>query len=159
MNLDLLKNKTLLWTLFAITLLITISFAIVMQVWGFMLIDEMFKADQIADHIAAMSEKQKQVHIWTTATLDVLYPLAYGSLFAGIALKAFGRAGIWLALPSLLCIPVDLSEGYAQVMLLAGNHEFMNLKTAVTPIKFALFIAGLVISVLGLVRLYRQRSA
>ena len=49
-----------------------------MQVWGFLMIDEMFKADQIADHIAAMSAKQRQVHIWTTATLDVLYPLAYG---------------------------------------------------------------------------------
>ena len=157
MRLTLLTNKNTLWLLFLVTLIITLSFTVVMQVWGFMLIDEMFNVEQISEHIAALSDKQKQVHIWTTATLDVLYPLAYGSLFAGIALKAFGRAGIYLALPSLLCIPVDLSEGYTQVMLLSGNDGFMGLKTIVTPIKFVLFFTGVVIAVVGVFRLYRAR--
>lgn len=154
-NESLLANKSTLWVLFTVTLILTVLFGVVMQVWGFQLIDEMSNAAQIADHIAAMSAKQKQVHIWATATLDVLYPFAYGCLFAGIALKAFGKAGLWLALPSLLCIPVDLTEGYAQMMLLSGSAEFMALKTTATPIKFALFFGGMGIAVVGLVKLYR----
>ncbi|MGC1507002.1 hypothetical protein [Ketobacter sp.] len=156
---SLLTNKKTLWTLFVITLLLTLSFGVVMQIWDFMLIDEMSNADQIDNHIATMTATQKLAHIWTTATLDVLYPLAYGGLFAGVALKAFGKAGLWLALPSLLCIPVDLTEGYAQVMLLTGNAEFMSLKTLTTPIKLALFIAGLVIAIVGLIKLRKASKA
>ncbi len=154
-----LTNKRTLWTLFVITLLLTVFFGVVMQIWDFMLIDEMFNADQINNHIISMTVAQKQAHIWTTATLDVLYPLAYGGLFAGIALKAFGKSGLWLALPSLLCIPVDLTEGYAQVMLLTGNAEFMSLKTITTPLKLALFITGLAIAIVGLIKLYKASKA
>jgi len=45
------------------------------------------------------------------ATLDVIYPLAYGSLFAGVALRFFSQYGVYLALPALLAIPVELIEG------------------------------------------------
>ena len=63
MRLTLLTNKNTLWLLFLVTLIITLSFTVVMQVWGFMLIDEMFNVEQISEHIAALSDKQKQVHI------------------------------------------------------------------------------------------------
>ncbi len=153
-----LTSSRTLWWLFAIVVTITLAFGAVMHFWGFLLIDEMFKAEQISQHIAAMSEKQKQVHIWTTATLDVLYPLAYGLLFAGIALKAFGDKGMLLALPSLLCIPADLTEGFAQVMLLSTHADYMGLKTTMTPIKFALFIPGFLIAIVGVVKLYKRRA-
>ena len=156
MNLNFLTQKNTLWLLFAATLLITISFGVVMQIWDFILIDEMYNADQISGHIAAMSEKQKLVHIWTTATLDVLYPLVFGSLFAGVALKAFSKNGFLLALPSLLCIPVDLIEGFSQVMLLSGHADYMGLKISMTPIKLALFIPGFLIAIVGAFKLYRE---
>lgn len=159
MSLMFLTNKATLWLLFALTVVLSLLFAVVILVWDFMLIDEMFDARQIADHIAALSTTQKKVHIWTTATVDVLYPFAYSGLFAGIALKAFGRAGLWLALPALSCIPVDLTEGFAQVMLLSGNDGYMSLKTLCTPIKLALLFASLIIAILGLLKLYMAAKA
>lgn len=158
MALNFLTQKNTLWLLLAITLITTVSFGVVMHIWDFLLIDEMYDAEQISAHISALSAEQKQVHIWTTATLDVLYPLVYGLLFAGVALKAFGKNGLLLALPSLLCIPADLSEGFAQVMLLSGNADYMGLKTAMTPIKFALFFPGFLIAIVGAVKLYRGRN-
>lgn len=59
MNLNFLRHKATLWVLFVMTLLITASFGVVMHIWDFMLIDEMYRAEQISSHIAAMSEKQK----------------------------------------------------------------------------------------------------
>lgn len=156
MAFDYLTKKSTLWFLFAATICLTISFAVVMQLWGFGIIDEMFVASQINDHIGAMTAKQKQAHIWTTATLDVLYPFVYAGFFAGVALKAFGRVGLWLAIPAILCIPVDLTEGYAQVMLLSGHVEYMGLKTTTTPLKYGLFFSGLLITTVGLFKLYKS---
>ena len=159
MNLNFLTQKNVLWWLLGITLLTTLAFGVVMHIWDFILIDEMYNPEQISSHIAAMSGEQKHVHIWTTATLDVLYPLVYGPLFAGVALKAFGKHGLLLALPSLLYIPADLIKGYSQVMLLSGNADYMSLKTTMTPIKFALFFPGFIIAIVGAVKLYRASKA
>lgn len=157
MNLNFLTQTKVLWTLLAITIATTVAFGVVMQIWDFMLIDEMYDAEQISSHIAAMTDTQKDVHIWTTVSLDVLYPLVYGPLFAGVALKAFGKNGLLLALPSLLCIPADLTEGFAQVMLLSGHADYMGLKTTMTPIKFLLFIPGFLIAIVGAVKLWRSK--
>ena len=151
------QNKTL-WWLFTLTLVLTIAFGVVMQIWDFVLIDEMFNAEQISNHIDALSATQKQVHIWTTVTLDVVYPFAYAGLFAGLTLKAFGKTGTWLALPIILCVPVDLTEGFAQVMLLSDNARYMNLKTAMTPVKLGLFVFGLIVALVSLGKLYRARK-
>lgn len=143
------QTKTL-WFTGLLTLLLTACFWLVMHVGQFGIIDEMYNAEKISAHIAAMTPKQKQFHIWTTATLDVAYPLAYGSFFIGIALRCYGRYSLWFALPSLLVIPVDLTEGFAQIMLLSGHETFIGLKCIATPLKLTLFIAGLIITLGGL---------
>jgi hypothetical protein len=94
-----------------------------------------------------------------TGTLDVAYPFAYGAFFIGIALRYFGRFGIYLALPSLLCIPADLTEGLAQVMILTGHEGWMTLKIIATPIKLALYITGLLITLVGLCLALKSRLA
>lgn len=152
------KTKTL-WAMFWATLTMTITFGVIMQVWQFEIIDEMSDPEQIRAHVAAFSEIQKTVHAWMTATLDVAYPLAYGSLFIGMALRFFGRAGFWLALPSLLVIPVDLAEGYVQVMFLMGNDSLLHLKSILTPLKLALFIPGLIIALVGAGIAFKERRS
>ncbi len=147
------QTKTL-WFTFILTLLLTVAFVVVMQVWQFGLIDEMYNAADIKAHIAAMSPTQRTVHAWTTGTLDVAYPLCYGAFFIGVALKSFGRFGFVLALPSLLVIPVDLTEGFSQIMLLGGHNEYMGLKIIATPLKLGLFGLGLVIALIGLALMF-----
>eukprot|EP00510_Aplanochytrium_minuta_P004544 CAMPEP_0184006532 /NCGR_PEP_ID=MMETSP0954-20121128/753_1 /TAXON_ID=627963 /ORGANISM="Aplanochytrium sp, Strain PBS07" /LENGTH=112 /DNA_ID=CAMNT_0026285107 /DNA_START=283 /DNA_END=621 /DNA_ORIENTATION=- len=101
-----------------------------------------------------MTPTQRRVHMIMTATIDVLYPFAYASFFVGVALKAFpGVEGTFLSLPSILCVPTDLLEGYSQVMLLAGYNDYMSLKTRTTPIKLFLFTLGLVITIAGIFKI------
>ena len=103
----------------------------------------MYDADEILTHLAMLSSEQKGIHIVLTTTLDVVYPFIYGFFQAGMAYRYLGNVGRWAALLSILCIPVDLIEGFSQVMLLLGDESFITLKTLVTPIKFGLFIPGL----------------
>ena len=131
-------------------LCLTAAFGVVMWVWDFQIIDEMFNAEQILTHVAALTAEQKQVHIITTATLDVAYPFAYGFFQAGMAWRYLGRWGNWIAPLSLLCMPVDLAEGFAQVMILSDHSQFVALKTVATPVKLALYLPGLVGAVVAL---------
>lgn len=152
------ETKTL-WSLFILTACLTAGFGLAMHIGEFGIIDEMYDAEHIRAHIAAMTPQQRTWHIWTTATLDVAYPFAYGGLFIGLALRAFKRRGAWLALPSLHVIPADLTEGFAQVMLLSGHDNFMGLKLVATPIKLGLFGAGLMISIVAVAVMMRKRGA
>jgi hypothetical protein len=150
------KSRTL-WLTFAATLMLTLVFGVVMHVWKFHIIDEMFNAGQITDHIAAMSPEQRHVHAWLTGTIDVAYPFAYSAFFIGVAVRSFGLNGVLLSIPSVLVIPADLLEGGAQIMLLTGHEGFMPLKLIMTPTKLLLFGSGLVITLAGLLNLLRNR--
>ena len=122
-----------------------------MHVWDFGIIDEMFVEEEILQHISAMSDEQKRVHVITTATLDVAYPFAYGFFHAGMAYRYLGGWGKWVAAPLIwICMPVDLVEGFAQVMLLRGQSEYVGLKAIVTPIKLAVFMPSLVFTIIAL---------
>lgn len=147
---DILKQTTTLWILFLLTIGMTAAFGLIMYIWDFGVIDEMYHADEILAHIGAMTPTQRSVHSWMTATLDVAYPFAYGGLFVGVALRFFGRFGPWLALPSLAVIPVDLTEGVIQVLLLNGYEHVVGLKEIVTPLKLALYLPGLALTLIAL---------
>ncbi len=121
-----------------------------MHVWDFLVIDEMFVKPDILAHLSAMTDEQKRVHTITTATLDVAYPFAYGVFQAGMAYRFLGPWGRWIAPLSLICIPIDLTEGLAQVMLLSGNTDWVDLKVIVTPLKLALYLPGLGFALLAL---------
>ena len=124
--------------------------------WDFAVIDEMSDPEHIRSHIAAMSETQRHVHAWTTATLDVAYPLTYGALFAGLALTRFSR--IFCA-PAIAVIPVDLAEGHVQVMALLGNDQLIDLKTVLTPLKLILFVLAALIAIAALILRVRASAA
>lgn len=139
------------------TLFLTVLFGVVMYVWQFQIIDEMYDAQHIIDHIASMSDLQRRVHSWLTGTVDVAYPFAYAAFFIGVAIKSFGRYGVLLCVPSILCVPADLLEGFAQIMLLNDQENFIGLKVVATPIKLVLFITGLIITLIGLLKLYLEK--
>lgn len=144
-----LTKTSTLWALFILFILETIGFGLIMQHWNFVIIDEISNPDQVRSHISQMSEVQRHVHAWMTATLDVVYPLTYGPLFAGIALTRFRP---FFALPAVAVIPVDLAEGYVQVMGLLGNFEILAWKAVLTPTKLGLFLLAALIALVALAR-------
>lgn len=138
-----------LWTTFVATLILTLLFGIVMRVWGFSIIDEMHDPQQVLAHIDAMTPVQRTVHAWMTGTLDVAYPLVYGAFFIGMALRFLGRFGLWLALPGIAVVPVDLTEGVIQILLLTGSDNVAWMKVYVTPLKLGLWFAALLIAMVA----------
>ncbi|UTW55260.1 hypothetical protein [Kordiimonas sp. SCSIO 12610] len=144
--------KTTLWA-FITTVIISISFVLVMGYWDFVVIDEIIDIEQLRHHISELTSTQRSVHTWATLTLDVLYPFAYASLFISLALRAFKDWGKYFALPSLICIPTDLTEGIIQVLLLNDIANLYALKVNVTALKFTLFGVGFLVAIIALVKL------
>lgn len=136
-----------LWVLFILFALQSIAFQTVAAHWDLTLIDRIGDPEQVRQTISSMNATQRQVHIWTTATLDVLYPLTYGLLFAGLSLSQFRR--FW-ALPAMIVIPIDLLEGGVQIMLLLGNDHWIGLKAILTPAKFLFFALAALIALAAL---------
>jgi hypothetical protein len=129
---------------------------------GFEIIDEIYDVETLQRHLAAMTNTQKLVHAWTTASLDVLYPFAYGTLFISLVLKFLGKWGPVLTLPSVVVIPVDLSEGLVQILLLTDKVKLYELKVMLTALKLTLFLFGLVTATIagtiGGYRYFKKRS-
>lgn len=157
-----LTRTPVLWGLFIAQFVMGFSFYLIMQAYDFQLIDKMSVPGEISAHIAAMSETQRRIHIWVTATLDVAYPITYGSFFAAMAWRFLGRAGTFLALPGLIVILIDLSEGVVQIMALGGNESLLWLKAFLTPAKFGLFMIAAMIALgalcVAIWRLVRTRK-
>ncbi|MEM7077784.1 MAG: hypothetical protein AAF513_04050 [Pseudomonadota bacterium] len=68
-----LTRPKVLWVLFALLVIETLAFGVIMRVWEFMIIDEMSDPQAILKHVNAMTDLQRSVHAWMTATLDVAY--------------------------------------------------------------------------------------
>jgi hypothetical protein len=150
--LEKITTTSALWLLFIATLSITAGFPAISNVWGVIFIDGISSPDEVRIVIAQMTAEQKIVHAWATATLDVAYPLAYGLFFAGTALRFFTKYGLYLAALPLIAIPVDLIEGVVQILALTNTADFVGAKAILTQVKFILFIAGFLISVVAWVK-------
>lgn len=139
---------------------LTIAFGIWIQTYRLpTILDEISDPEQIRSVVAAMTPAQISAHWWMTLLLDYAYPLAYGAFFAGIALRYFGPAGIWLAIPALITIPADMIENTIQLMILSGDETLITLKTIITPIKLVAFIVAALIALVGLgLAAYRRLS-
>lgn len=157
-----LKRGPVLWALAITAFLCVAGFDYVRRTYGLTLLDGLSDPNEARALIAEMSEAQKQVHLWTTGILDVIFPLAYGGLFVGLAWRFFGSAGSLLALPGLAVVPIDLTEGVVQILALGGSEDVLVHKVWVTPLKFGLFIAAAVVAVaalgVALARFVRRRG-
>lgn len=102
--------------------------------------------------LASMSAVQKRSHYQMTLYLDMLYPLIYGGLFAGVTLKCYGRAGAWLAIPAMVVVPVDIAENVIQLQALAGHQGWLQGKEFLTPAKVALFVVAALIALAAILR-------
>lgn len=149
-------GRTIVWMGLAFVGL-TIAFGIWIQRYDLQIIDELSDPDQIRAVVAAMTEDQRSAHWWMTLVLDYFYPLAYGGFFAGLALRNFGAAGVWLAIPAMIVVPADIIENTIQLFILSGDQSLIWVKPIVTPIKLVTFIVAGLIALAGLgLAVYRR---
>ncbi|MAP94839.1 MAG: hypothetical protein CMK07_07810 [Ponticaulis sp.] len=125
--------------------------------WNMPHLDAQILPSDIRDALEGYSPGQKEVHIWTTLTLDILLPLAYTGLLLGLTRRGFPNSDSWITYPALITLISDLAEGVVQVALLSGAGEGLVLiKSILTALKFSSFAIALVISVIALVRILRR---
>ncbi len=136
---------------------LTIAFGIWIQRYDLHIIDEISDPDQIRAVVAAMTPEQRSAHWWMTLVLDYFYPLAYGGFFGGLALRYFGAAGIWAAIPAMIVVPADVIENTIQLFILSGDQSLLWVKAYVTPIKLVTFIIAALIALVALgLAVYRR---
>lgn len=148
--LDRLTRPALLWILFILSLALTASFVFVGDRFGFRFIDSMSAPGEVLAYVGALTPQQKLVHAISTATLDVVYPFAYGGLLAGLTLRYWHTFGRLLILPAILVIPADLIEGVVQIFILNGEIGLVGMKSWLTPLKYGLFFLALAIALVGM---------
>ncbi len=137
-NSGLTKTSTLTLLLLTFMALI-LGFSIFTEATGGIILDTIGPVSDAQALLASMSEAQKLAHFRLTLWLDMLFPLAYGGLFAGLTLRYFQTYGKWLVLPALLVIPVDITENVIQLLALSGSESLLGVKALLTPTKFILF--------------------
>ncbi len=125
-------------------------------VGGGPLLDTLFTGEAARARIAEISPDEIREHLIGTATLDMLYPFAYGIFFAGII---YGFGGVWgqkLALLPLVALTLDLVENLVQIPVLAGGPDLLGIKLVLTGPKFIAALASMLFAiVLLLVTLLR----
>ena len=152
------EGRVLLVALVA-TVLLTALFPVVAGHFGLTLLDAVADPAEARALITGLTGEQRQAHAWITGTLDVAYPLAYGALFLGAALRFFPRKGVLLAIPILIGIPADFLEGLVQILALTGQVDWLAAKAVLTPVKGGTFVYGAVLALLGVaLRGWRGRA-
>ncbi len=150
-RLAILCSTTTLWILFVLSVASMIGFALLSPMAGGTLLDGLSSLLESENLLAGMSAAEKNAHFWITLLVDIPFPLFYGALFLGVALKYGGKYKTWLTLPALLVIPADLIENFVQLLALKGVTGLLPLKVYVTPLKFFLFRSAAGIALLCLV--------
>ena len=148
---EFIRKPIVLWGLFTTTVLISIGFIFWEPLIGGTALDSVATMETVQSLLLGMSDTQKDSHVLMTIILDMVYPFAYGLLFAGLTLKFAKKIGIWLALPAFVVIPVDIVENIIQLMALTGSGILLPVKEVLTPIKFILFTLSGVIAISSLV--------
>lgn len=153
---SMLTRPLILWGLFILFVGLTFGFSLWTPSIGGTAMDTV-TGDGAQQMLSTMTEAQRTSHGWMTLLLDIPYPLAYGLLFAGLAIKAFEKGAVVLAAPSFLVILFDLAENFVQVLALWGGPNLLSLKDVLTPVKYVLFAVAGVIAIVALLVLIIRR--
>ena len=140
-----LGRTPVLLGLLGLTLVIMLSFRPVQAQLDGVLLDFIWTGSAAQDRLAQLDAGQRAAHFRATVLNDTAYPLAYGGLLAGIALR-FGRGlGPKLALVPAAVAVLDLLENTVQALALSGTADLLAAKSVLTPLKFGLFgVAALI---------------
>jgi hypothetical protein len=156
---SLITRTPVLWTLFALTILIFAAFGAFAPAVGGQFLDMVSTEADSRAVFEAMTPEQRNNHLWLTILLDTAFPLCFGLLFAGMAWRFFGKWGPFAALPGFAVLIVDLTENTLQAITLSGAAYLLDAKAWVSPLKMILFyLAALIALVAAGIALYRLVS-
>lgn len=157
-----LTRAPVLWTLFTLMILSGLGFQFFSPAVGGAYLDLVSEPAEVRALFEALSPEQKAAHFWVTVLNDTLFPLSFGLLFAGMALRFFGRWGKLAALPGFAVLIFDLTENTVQALALSGAADALDTKAWLTPLKFGLFwlaaAIAIVAALIGVFRLVTRRK-
>ncbi len=155
--LHMLSRMPVLIGAFALFLACGALFGVFMPAAGGELLDMEMTGEAAGAILSEMTTAQRTAHIWITAILDTLYPLAYGAVLAGIAWRFGGKLRSLAILPAITGVVSDFTENTLQLAALSGSPGWLAGKDIITPLKFgAIALAGLIALVLLLTALLRR---
>jgi hypothetical protein len=151
-----ITRTPVLWTLFVLTVALTLAFGASAPMVGGQFLDMVSKPEDTRALFDAMTPGERSAHFWLTVFLDTAYPLSFGLFFAGMAWRFFGKLGPFAAIPGFVVLIVDLTENTLQAITLSGAAYVLEPKEWVSPLKMNLFyLAALIALVAAGIALYR----
>jgi len=160
---SLITRTPALWTLFVLTVVLTLAFGAAAPMVGGRFLDMASQPEDTRAVFEAMTPGERGRHFWLTVLLDTVYPLSFGLFFAGMAWRFFGRFGPFAAIPGFAVLIVDLTENTLQAITLSGAAYLLEPKAWVSPLKMNLFyLAGLIALVaagIAVFRLFTRKKA
>lgn len=157
-----LTRAPVLWALFALMILAAAGFQIFGPAVGGAYLDLVSEPGEVRALFASLTPEQKTAHFWVTVIIDTVFPLSFGLLFAGMALRFFGKWGKLASVPAFAVLIFDLTENTVQALALSGVADALDTKAWLTPVKFGLFwlAAGIAIvaALIGVFRLVTRRK-
>ncbi|MBY9068314.1 hypothetical protein K1X12_15545 [Hyphomonas sp. WL0036] len=155
----LIARTPVLWALFVLMVLAGAGFRVFGPAVGGAYLDLISAPADVNALFASLTPEQKTAHFWVTVLLDTVFPLSFGLLFAGMALRFFGKWGRLAALPGFAVIVFDLTENTVQALALSGAANALDAKAWITPLKFGLFwLSAAIAAAAALVALFRLAS-
>jgi hypothetical protein len=120
---------------------------------------------KLRDMMDRLGERGRTVYAVTTMTLDVIFPLVYGGLFAALIAHVYRppAARVFAAVPAL-AVAADLAENtlasyYAWNFDGAAWPLLARVATTATALKYVLFILSLVVITAGGLKCLASRPA
>lgn len=86
------------------------SFALFRHAIGGNYLDQVCSLHRARDIVAEMTELQAKRHLWGTTYLDTIFPVSYGLLLAGLALRYSPINSLWQTLPAAIAVLFDFME-------------------------------------------------
>lgn len=158
-----LTRAPVLWALFVLMILAGAAFRIFAPQAGGAYLDMVAEPGEVRALFEGLSPEQKTAHFWVTVLVDTLFPLSFGLLFAGMALRFFGKWGRLASVPAFAVLIFDLTENTVQALALSGTADALDAKAWLTPLKFGLFwlaaVIALIAALIGLFRLLTRKRA
>lgn len=157
-----LTRAPVLWALFVMMILSGAGFQVFGPAVGGAYLDMVSEPAEVRALFEALTPEQRTAHFWVTVLNDTLFPLSFGLLFAGMALRFFGKWGKLASVPAFAVLIFDLTENTVQALALSGVADALDTKAWLTPVKFGLFwlAAGIAIlaALIGIFRLVARRK-
>jgi len=153
---SLITRTPVLWTLFVLTVGISLAFGLFAPMVGGQFLDMASAPEDSRAVFDAMTPSEREAHFWVTVLLDTAYPFSFGLFFAGMAWRFFGTFGPFAAIPGFAVMIVDLTENTLQAITLSGAAYVLEPKAWISPLKLGLFgVAALIALVAAAIAVYR----